>query len=610
MSHENRIRLELLAPAKDYETGVAAITHGADAVYIGAPKFGARASAGNELSDIDALIRFAHQYYARVYVTVNTVLFDEELPAVSELIWQLYRMGADAIIIQDTALLQMELPPIARFASTQMHNYDLKQIQFLESVGINRIILARELSLDKIQEISTTVKADLEFFVHGALCVSLSGQCYMSAATTGRSANRGDCSQNCRHGYTLTDAAGNVIVENKHLLSMKDLDLSRRLRELTDAGITSFKIEGRLKDVSYVKNITAFYRQKLDEMIAADTNLMRASSGRVTLFFTPDPERTFNRGYTEYFIDGNRNATAATDSPKSLGKRIGTVIGAAPGRFQIKTDEVLRAGDGICYFNEKSELEGVLVNGVKDGFVTIGDNKTVPIGVTLFRNKDHEFSKRLSGKSAERKISAVLRCYFFENSVRVEIVDEDGITVEKAFTHSFAQSEKQERAKEYIISKSEKSGETIFSVTAEVISDVSLPHLPPSFLGNTRNEMLEMLLTEREKHFHKYEFQKPENPMNYPESKIDFRCNVTNEKAALFYREHGVVEIAPGYEAQPFDEGVPVMRTKYCIKKQLDICPLETKHRSLDPLKLSDGLETYTLQFDCKACEMIIFMNK
>jgi len=303
-------KLELLSPAKDLDCSIAAINCGADAVYIGAPKYGARIAVGNSIEDITALVNYAHKFRAKVYVTVNTILYEEELEEVQKLIHQLYEISVDAIIIQDMGILEMDLPPIPLFASTQAHNYSVDKIKFLEQTGIQRIILARELSLKQIKEIRNNTQVDLEFFIHGALCVCFSGQCYFSYVTTGRSANRGECSQPCRMLYSLEDAEGNTILRDKYLLSLKDLNLSAHLRELIDAGITSFKIEGRLKDISYVRNVTAFYRQKLDEIIASDNSLSKSSCGKVYSGFTPDINKTFNRGYTDYFISGRKKEIA------------------------------------------------------------------------------------------------------------------------------------------------------------------------------------------------------------------------------------------------------------------------------------------------------------
>ena len=320
-----RTPLELLAPARDLECGLAAVNHGADAVYIGAPKFGARAAAGNSLEDIAMLITYAHKYWARVYITLNTILYDDELHEALNLIKRLYDAGADALIIQDMGLLELGLPPLPLFASTQTHNYDVEKIRFLERVGIQRVILARELSLRQIREIRQGTKIDLEFFVHGALCLSFSGLCYFSQVAKGRSANRGECAQMCRLPYTLTDGRGNVLAENQHVLSLKDLNLSAYLADLVDAGVTSFKIEGRLKETPYVKNITAFYRSKLDELIEGRDSFCCSSSGKTTFFFEADPEKTFSRGTTDYFIRGRSQEIVSLHTPKSVGKLIGSV---------------------------------------------------------------------------------------------------------------------------------------------------------------------------------------------------------------------------------------------------------------------------------------------
>ncbi|HQI88238.1 MAG TPA: peptidase U32 family protein, partial [Tenuifilum sp.] len=397
--------LELLAPAKDLETGIAAITHGADAVYIAAHKFGAREKAGNPIEDIAELCHFAHAYHARVYVTVNTIIFDSELKEVQELINQIYNAGADAIIIQDFAILAMDIPPIAIHASTQMHNTDPNHINFLEKNGVSRIVLPRELNLGEISNIRSKTKAELEFFIHGALCVSYSGQCYMSYSLSGRSANRGACAQPCRLAYDLVDEMGNVLVENKHLLSLKDINLSSHLADLIRAGITSFKIEGRLKDITYVKNITAHYSNLLNNFIGLNQQYKRASSGKCTYTFTPDPERTFNRGFTTHFINSRKPNQASLNTPKSVGKRIGMVDRIYRNYFCINSAETIHNGDGLCFFNSQNQLVGFRVNKVDGDKVFPNQMPTdLTIETTIYRNEDFELEQTLNRKSAERKV--------------------------------------------------------------------------------------------------------------------------------------------------------------------------------------------------------------
>ncbi|MDD2279742.1 MAG: U32 family peptidase, partial [Bacteroidales bacterium] len=384
-------KVELLSPVKNLEVGIAAINHGADAVYIGFKQFGARAAAGNSLVDIERLVKYAHLFNAKVYVTLNTILYDNELDEVQALINTLYLIGVDAIIIQDMGILEMDLPPIALHASTQAHNKSIEKIKFLEQVGISRVVLARELSIADIEQISAKSNIELEVFIHGALCVSYSGQCYLSHAITGRSANRGECAQPCRSTYDLVDEHGNIIAKNKHLISLKDLNQSQNIPALLEAGVTSLKIEGRLKDIDYVKNITAHYRKIIDSVLATDKNYKNASSGKVSLSFMPDPERTFNRGYSTYFANNRGKGLASLNTQKSIGKKLGKVTSSAEGWFEIDGNEVISNNDGLCYFSNDENLIGVKVNNVVGKRIQLNGKEAISIGTTIFRNYDHRF---------------------------------------------------------------------------------------------------------------------------------------------------------------------------------------------------------------------------
>ena len=374
VSHGNK-SMELLAPAKNLVCGISAINHGADAVYIGGPQFGARAAAGNSLTDIEKLVAHAHLFRARVYVALNTIFDDRELELAVDLSHQMYGIGVDALIIQDVGLLEAELPPIPLHSSTQMNNRTVDKVQFLEKVGFQQVVLARELNLDQIKKIRAATTVPLEFFVHGALCVSYSGQCYISEVMAGRSANRGECAQFCRHKYTLKDGQGTILEKDRYLLSLKDLNLSTHLSALINAGISSFKIEGRLKDENYVKNVTAYYRQALDKIIDADGGpagsgngrLQRSSSGSCNFSFTPDPAKSFNRGMTDCFLTKRRNTPGAIDSPKSAGKRLGQVVRSEKHYFVVDTEDVVNNGDGLCFFDSKRRLVGIKVNRVENG---------------------------------------------------------------------------------------------------------------------------------------------------------------------------------------------------------------------------------------------------
>ncbi len=388
-------KIELLAPAKNLVCGISAINHGADAVYIGGPQFGARAAACNSLVDIEKLVAHAHQFGAKVYVALNTVFDDRELELAVQLCHQLYGIGVDALIIQDVGLLESDLPPISLHSSTQMNNRTVDKVRFLEKVGFQQVVLARELSLSQIKEIRAATSVPLEFFIHGALCVSYSGQCYISEVMAGRSANRGECAQFCRHKFTLKDGQGKILAKDRYLLSLKDLNLSAHLGALIDAGISSFKIEGRLKDENYVKNVTAYYRQALDKIIDEDGGLQRSSSGRCSFGFIPDPSKSFNRGQTDYFLTDQRNRPGAIESPKSTGQRLGKVEHAEKRFFVLETGEEINNGDGLCFFDPEKGLVGIKVNRVENGKIYPKDPVVLPIGLTVYRNSDTAFNKML-----------------------------------------------------------------------------------------------------------------------------------------------------------------------------------------------------------------------
>ena len=396
--------LELLAPAKNLECGIAAIRHGADAVYIGAPKFGAREAAGNSVEEIEKLTTEARLFGVKTYVALNTILYDNELAEAERIIRQVYEAGADALIIQDFGILEMDLPPIALHASTQANNFTVDKIKFLEAAGFKRAVLARELSLRQIEEISAQTTIELEAFVHGSLCVSLSGQCFMSHAMGGRSANRGACAQPCRKKYTLTDSTGKTVIKDKHLLSLKDLNRSQTIGELAAAGVRSFKIEGRLKEMDYVKNITAFYRLELDRFLEGKPEFVPSSYGKTTFFFTPDPVKTFHRGATEYFMHGRQDSVAGIDSPKSIGEEMGEVIKINRDSIQVSGTKLPGNNDGLTFVNRLGESNGLKVNRAENGIIYPDRMNGIFVGARIYRNWDHSFQMALGKKTSERKI--------------------------------------------------------------------------------------------------------------------------------------------------------------------------------------------------------------
>jgi Collagenase and related proteases len=597
--------IELLSPAKDLECGLAAINHGADAVYIGASQFGARAAAGNSIEDIAKLVQYAHQFRVKVLVALNTVLTDEQLPEAEKLIWDIYNAGADALIVQDMGILKLNLPPIALHASTQTDNRTVEKVRFLQDVGFSRVVLARELSLKQISEISSQTDVELEAFVHGALCVSYSGQCYMSQANCGRSANRGQCAQYCRLPYHLLDADNNILVKNRHLLSLKDLDLSGSLKEMMQAGVRSFKIEGRLKDVDYVKNITAYYRKKLDAVLDANPDYQRASAGRTAFFFEPNPEKSFRRSATDYFLHGRKPDIAQLDTPKSLGEPIGKVTYIGRNFFEVQNGTVLNNGDGLCFINRQGDLTGFRVNRVERKQIFPADMPRMDVGVFLYRNQDQAFEKVLKGKTAERRVGVKLLFRETATGFSIQLTDESGISSTFEATCDKQPAQKPEVVNDNIKNQLSKLGNTIYEVTAIQI-DVNAPwFFPASQLGEWRRQAVEKLDEVRAVSYVR-EPGHEAKPASFPAKQLTYLGNVTNKLSEAFYLEHGVEKMMPGFEVKA-EEGVPLMFCKHCIKFNMGWCPKEGyKATFKEPLYLRNNDQVYKLTFDCKACEMHI----
>jgi len=597
--------IELLSPAKNLECGLAAINHGADAVYIGASQFGARAAAGNSIEDIETLIQYAHKYRSKVFVALNTVLTDEQLPDAGKLIWDVYNAGADALIIQDMGILQLDLPPIALHASTQTDNRTVEKVKFLQDVGFSRVVLARELSLEQITEISTQTNVELEAFVHGALCVSYSGQCYMSQANCERSANRGQCAQYCRLPYHLLDADDTMLMKNKHFLSLKDLDLSDSLAELMEAGVTSFKIEGRLKDADYVKNITAYYRKKLDAVLDGNTRFQKASAGRTTFFFEPNPEKSFRRGATDFFLHGRKADIAQLDTPKSMGEAIGKVKEIGDYYFTMSSAEKLNNGDGLCFINPHGDLTGFRVNKVDGRRVYPADMPRLNEGIWLYRNQDQAFDKILKGKTAERKVGLEIVFREIATGFYIQLTDEDGTSILYQVQCDKQPAQKPEAVNDNIKNQLSKLGNTIYEAI-----DISIQLDAPWFfqasqLSEWRRLAVEQLDKAREIAYVRVSNRKS-IPVTFPTKQLTYLGNVTNANAEAFYREHGVEDINPGFEVKA-EEGVPLMFCKHCVKFNLGWCPKEGyKATFREPLFLKNNNQLYQLTFDCKICEMRI----
>ena len=597
---------------KIWETGIAAINCGADAVYLGAANYGARKAAGNSLQDIQRLVNYAHKYWARVYVTVNTLLFDNELPDAERLIIELYQIGVDAVIIQDTGLLELDLPPIPLFASTQMHNHSPERVAFLEKVGFQRAILARELSLSQIQDIRSTTNIELETFIHGALCVSYSGQCYMSYAIGGRSGNRGQCAQPCRRKYSLVDGNGNQIADQRYLLSLRDLNLSNSLAELVDAGICSFKIEGRLKNKAYVMNVVGHYRQLLDKILTG-RGKKASSSGTITLDFSPDPVRTFNRGYTSYFLHGRDDKLTAPDSPKSMGESLGPVISINKKVITLADkNHILHPGDGLCYFNADKELQGTLVNAVNGTAIHVDQTHGILPGAEVFRNHDHEFISQLNKSQPERKIQVQFALENTPAGVKLTVVDEDDCRAEVELPIEHISADNPEKSLSIINRQLHKLGGTAFVCTQVECKLDPIPFLPASFLNKLRRTVIDHLVEIRIQQMPREQRKITANEVPYPVKKLQFQGNVLNQKAADFYRRHGVTTIENAAEASSNMIGRKIMTTKHCLRHELNACPRQKNHISVtEPwILIDENGDKFPLQFNCADCEMEIYFNR
>lgn len=598
-------KIELLAPAKNLECGMAAIDHGADAVYIGAPKFGARAAAVNSLEDIAALVEYAHLYNVRIYVTVNTILKDEELKETEEMIRALYRVGVDALIVQDMGIAGLELPPIPLHASTQMDNRTAEKVRFLADAGFRQVVLARELSLREIGKIHEACPdVPLEIFVHGALCVSYSGQCYVSQACFGRSANRGECAQFCRLPFSLVDSNDRVIAKDKHLLSLKDLNQSEELEALLDAGASSFKIEGRLKDVSYVKNVTAAYRQKLDAILARRKEYVRASSGSCRYAFKPQLDKSFSRGFTHYFLYGRTRDVFSFDTPKSLGEEMGTMKEARGNYLTVAGLKSFNNGDGVCYIDEQGKLQGFRINRVEGNKLYPQEMPRIKPRTVLYRNFDQEFEKILARRSSERKMAVAIRLADTAFGFALTLTDEDDnrVTLSLPRAKEPARTPQEENLKTQLA----KLGNTPFEAERVDIDFTENWFLPASVLADFRRQAIEKLIAARRINYRRELAVLRPTTHAFPQTTLTYLGNVMNARAASFYAGHGVASIAPAFEQTPVEKAV-LMFCKHCLRYSMGWCPVHQRERSpyREPYYLvsTDG-KRFRLEFDCRNCQM------
>lgn len=656
---KTRKHLELLAPARNADFGIEAINHGADAVYIGGPAFGARAKAPNTVEDIARLVKHAHRYHAEVFVALNTIFHDNELETAQKLTYQLYDIGVDALIVQDMGLLELDLPPIQLHASTQTDIRTVEKAQFLDQVGFSQMVLARELDIKTVKQIADATSANLEYFIHGALCVAFSGQCYISHAHTGRSANRGECSQECRLPFTLEDQKGRIIGKDKHFLSMKDNDQSANLRALIDAGVSSFKIEGRYKDLPYVKNATAHYRQLLDEILHDRPELAKSSHGKCTYTFNPQPEKTFNRSATDYFANGRQADIGAFDTPKFAGEELGKVTKVGKDFIEIATEIELHNGDGVCFFDVHKELVGLRINTVEifnqkttqnrrealkskahgtqhhKQYTQYGEDAStaqhrytetkqimrcfpneMPADIRnnamMYRNRDHAFMRLLEKNSASRKIAVEMIFAETPDGFALSVTDSAGFSATAYCVAEKHTANEPEKAESSLLENLAKLGSTYFQASEIHLQTQQVYFVPASTVNGLRRDAIERLQTARDTGYQRPERRAAaEPPAIYPEDTLSYLANVYNQKSRQFYAKHGVKIIAKAYEANEELGEVPVMITKHCLRFSHGLCPKEAKGVvgvqgtvTAEPMTLISGNDSFTLKFDCKPCEM------
>lgn len=599
---------ELLAPARDLACGRSAIDCGADALYVGPPRFGARAAAGNTLAEIAELTAYAHRWWVRVYAALNTLLTDAELPEALRLAHELYQAGVDGLIVQDLGLLEGGLPPLPLIASTQMHNHTPERVAFLERVGFQRVILARELSLEEIAGIRAQASTiELECFIHGALCVGYSGQCCLSYAIGGRSGNRGECAQPCRRRYDLADRAGKTLVQGQHLLSLRDLSLTDHLGELLEVGVRSFKIEGRLKDEVYVRNAVSHYRRRLDAVLA-QRGLTRSSSGSSRVGFEPDPDRTFNRGYTTYFLHGRGDPPGRPETPKMIGQPVGRVVSVSRDSFVLDRPADLIPGDGLCYFDAAGEVQGALVNRVTGSSVSIDSAEGLSLGVEIRRNLDHRFQRQVTRAPVHRRIRVRLTLTEVEDGFLLEVVDEDGNRAVERRCLEKAVARSPEQALATARKQLAQTGATEFEAAGVEVVWSEPWFLPVAILNDLRRTVLEALVRARAANRPLPPPPGLDREPRFPAERLDYLGNVLNAKAAAFYRRHGVEEIEPAAESGLDLAGRKVMTARYCIRHQLGWCSGQRSGTDAEDLYLvdEDG-RRLEVRFDCQACRMEVY---
>ena len=594
--------VELLAPAKDYVSAAAAVDYGADAVYIGGAKFGARQAAGNSAEEIARVVEYAHRYGVRVHATLNTLVWDDELEEAERQARALIAAGVDALIVQDMALRRMSLP-VELHASTQVCNCTPEGARFLGEAGFARVILERNLSLDEIRAICAATTAEVECFVHGAICVGYSGRCFLSRSMSGRSGNRGACSQPCRLAWDLTDGRGRTYIAGKHLLSVRDMNLAHRIGDLLDAGVTSFKIEGRLKDTNYIKNVVAYYRRAVDGALAERPGLVRSSVGESVPDFTPDPSKSFTRGESEYFFAGKRPGVASFDTPKAVGEYVGRVAKVFQNGFTLLGEAELAPGDGICFITPRG-VTGTNVNAAEGRRITPNRMDGIMAGAEVYRNSDRLFNLRLERSRTRRVIPAGAVAEASAEGLTITYTDCEGVTASAGRRVKLDRAKNPEANAAALRVQAMKAGDTIFAVRDAEVRGAEW-FVPASLAAEVRREAVSALGEARRVRTLEHRIL-PENPAaRYPSERLTAEENVTNRLAEAFYRDHGVREVERGLDLAPTTAGHRVMRSAYCIRREIGECLREHPRLGGD-LYLEHGAYRYRLEFDCAACEMAL----
>ena len=593
--------VELLAPARDYDTARAAVDYGADALYMGGPRFGARYAAGNSIDDLARAVEYAHRYGVRVHCTLNTIIYDEELREAERTAREVIAAGVDALIVQDLAFRRMDLPPVELHASTQMCNMTPEWVRFLEQSGFSRVILERGLTREQIRAIREATGVELECFVHGAICVGHSGRCMLSRTMSSRSGNRGECSQPCRLTYDLTDASGRKLRSGKHLLSVRDLDLSSHIGDMIDDGICSFKVEGRLKDVSYIKNVVAHYRRRIDEELAARPAVRRSSVGESVPDFLPDPAKSFTRGESCYMYEGKRAGVASFDTPKAVGEYVGRVAKVDSRTFTLDRTAELSAGDGLCFIADGA-LTGTNINLVEGRRITPNKIEDITRGAEVYRNFDQRFRLALDRSRTRRVISATAMIRFDEEGVSLCYTDCEGYVGEARLSETLDVASNLARMEQTLREQAVRSGDTIFRVD-DVQIEGEVRFVPLSKLGALRREALERLTEQRSKLRPEHNYAEEDRTVQMPIKQLDGHWNVVNRLSEQFYRDHGVIEIERGLDARSDLHGERVLLSSYCLRRELGEC-LREGSKLREPLYIEHGAFRYRLEFDCARCQM------